>query len=287
MMLKIGDFSRLSQVTVKTLHHYDEIGLLKPDYVDAFTSYRYYTLDQLPRIHRIVVLKELGFSLEQIALMLDADLTSAQLQAMMAAKEAEVEQKLAEEMARLARINFHLRQMDREDHLSQMDIRIKHLEPFRGLTLRFTAQNHLHFARATAEIRSALMDRSFRGSSYPIHITYANEYSHEQVDTEFVIPASDAWTEDVPLPTFGTMVVREYASVEAATYLHHGSPDSLNEGLVDLQRWVASHGYTLAGSMRLVYLKGLVVQRLPVDEWMFEIQHPLEKVNAIYESGNI
>ena len=68
-MLKIGEFSQLSQVTVKTLHHYDEIGLLKPAHIDRFTNYRYYTVEQLPRIHRIMALKELGLSLEQIGLM--------------------------------------------------------------------------------------------------------------------------------------------------------------------------------------------------------------------------
>ncbi|MEJ2047981.1 MAG: MerR family DNA-binding transcriptional regulator, partial [Dehalococcoidia bacterium] len=47
-MLKIGDFSRLSRVTVKALRYYDEIGLLKPVEVDRFTGYRYYSLDQLP-----------------------------------------------------------------------------------------------------------------------------------------------------------------------------------------------------------------------------------------------
>ncbi len=63
-VLKIGEFSRLSQVTVKTLHHCDELGLLQPAHIDQFTGYRYYTVEQLPRIHRIMALKELGLSLE-------------------------------------------------------------------------------------------------------------------------------------------------------------------------------------------------------------------------------
>lgn len=66
-MIKIGEFSQLSQVTVKTLHHDDEMGLLKPAHIDAFTNYRYYTVEQLPRINRIMALKELGLTLEQIA----------------------------------------------------------------------------------------------------------------------------------------------------------------------------------------------------------------------------
>ena len=66
-MIKIGSFSKLSLVPVKTLRYYDEIGLLKPVEVDRFTAYRYYSVDQLPRLNRILALKDLGFSLEHIA----------------------------------------------------------------------------------------------------------------------------------------------------------------------------------------------------------------------------
>ena len=57
-MLKIGEFAWLSQVTVETLRHYDRIGLLKPDHLDPFTGYRYYSLDQLARLNRILALRE-------------------------------------------------------------------------------------------------------------------------------------------------------------------------------------------------------------------------------------
>ncbi len=73
-MFKIGEFSKLSQVTVKTLRYYDEIGLLKPAEVDRFTSYRYYSVDQLPRLNRILALKDLGLSLDQVAHLLDGNL---------------------------------------------------------------------------------------------------------------------------------------------------------------------------------------------------------------------
>jgi DNA-binding transcriptional MerR regulator len=72
-MLKIGDFLRLSQVTVKTLHHYDELGLLWPARIDQFNGNRFYTGERLTRIHRIMALKELGLSLEQIGLMFHFD----------------------------------------------------------------------------------------------------------------------------------------------------------------------------------------------------------------------
>src|SRR5688500_5365445 len=78
-MLRIGEFSRLSQVTIKALRYYDDMGLLKPLSVDQFTGYRYYGVEQLPRIHRIIAFKELGLSLEQIANLLKDNLSTAQI----------------------------------------------------------------------------------------------------------------------------------------------------------------------------------------------------------------
>ena len=63
-MLKIGDFARTARVTVKTLRFYAREGLLCPVYVDRFSGYRYYDIDQLPRLNRILALKDLGFTLE-------------------------------------------------------------------------------------------------------------------------------------------------------------------------------------------------------------------------------
>ena len=65
-MLKIGEFSKLSRVSVRMLRHYDEIGLLKPAEIDRLTEYRYYREDQLPVVCRITALKDMGFALADI-----------------------------------------------------------------------------------------------------------------------------------------------------------------------------------------------------------------------------
>ena len=69
----IAQVARMSKVTSRTLRHYDEIGLLKPVRVDQFTGYRYYSVAQLPRLNRILALKDLGFSLDQIAVVLQEE----------------------------------------------------------------------------------------------------------------------------------------------------------------------------------------------------------------------
>ena len=70
-MLKIGEFSKLSRVSVRMLRHYDDIGLLHPAYIDRFTDYRYYSEAQLPTVCRITALKDMGFRLADICRILD------------------------------------------------------------------------------------------------------------------------------------------------------------------------------------------------------------------------
>src|SRR5918995_6203179 len=82
-MFKVGEFARLGRVSVKMLRHYDELGLLKPARVDPATDYRYYTSAQLPRLHRIVALRHLGFTLDQIRRLLTDDLPAAQIRGML------------------------------------------------------------------------------------------------------------------------------------------------------------------------------------------------------------
>ena len=91
-MFKIGDFSRLAQVSVRMLRHYDKLGLLEPSFTDRFTGYRYYTIDQLPRLNRIVALNDLGLTLAQIADLLGKDdkLPAEQLRGMLALRRAEL-----------------------------------------------------------------------------------------------------------------------------------------------------------------------------------------------------
>jgi DNA-binding transcriptional MerR regulator len=67
-LVRIGDFSVLGRVSVRMLRHYESLGLLVPAETDAYTSYRYYTLDQLTRLNRIIALKQLGFSLDQVGI---------------------------------------------------------------------------------------------------------------------------------------------------------------------------------------------------------------------------
>ena len=111
-MFKIGEFSKLVQVPVPTLRYYDQVGLLKPIEVDPLTGYRYYSASQMPRLNRILALKGLGFSLEQIAAALDEGLTPEQMRGMLRLRHAQISQQLS--LQANVQAVFSAYQLDRE-----------------------------------------------------------------------------------------------------------------------------------------------------------------------------
>ncbi len=128
-MLKISEFSHLAHISGRMLRYYDERGLLKPAHVDPSTGYRYYTLEQLPRFHRLQALKDLGFTLEQMAPLLDQDLSFAELRGMLLLKQAEVQQNIQMEQMRLARIEARLKCIEQENEPSPYEVVLKEVPP--------------------------------------------------------------------------------------------------------------------------------------------------------------
>jgi DNA-binding transcriptional MerR regulator len=93
-MLTIGDYSRLTHVPAKTLRYYDEIGLFRPIKVDSLTGYRYYSVEQLPRLYRILSLKELGISLNQILSVVNEDISPEQMRGILRLKAAQLKESI-------------------------------------------------------------------------------------------------------------------------------------------------------------------------------------------------
>src|SRR5919197_4544907 len=100
-MFSIGDFARHGRVSVRMLRHYDAIGLLPPARVDPATGYRTYDAAQLSRLNRIVALKDLGFTLEQVRSILDDKVSVDELRGMLRLREADLQSRLAADTARL------------------------------------------------------------------------------------------------------------------------------------------------------------------------------------------
>ena len=117
-MLKIGEFSKLSRVSVRMLRHYDEIGLLKPAEIDRFTDYRYYREDQLPIAGRIAALKDMGFSLADIVRILEVYDDPEKLEPFFSARQKELEALSKDTAYKLTLLDAARKRLRKEENMS-------------------------------------------------------------------------------------------------------------------------------------------------------------------------
>jgi DNA-binding transcriptional MerR regulator len=125
-MFTIGEFARLAGVSVRTLRHYDDIGLLRPVTVDPDTGYRGYSAEQLGRLNRVMALKDLGLSLTQARRLLDG-ITLGELRGMLILRRAQLEHELQEHQNQLLGVEARLRYIAREGAMPADDIVAKRI----------------------------------------------------------------------------------------------------------------------------------------------------------------
>jgi DNA-binding transcriptional MerR regulator len=248
-MFRVGDFSRLSRVSVKMLRHYDEIGLLKPAWVDPLTDYRYYSADQLPRLNRILALKDLGFTLEQVAGLLQEDVGPERIRSMLTAKRAEIEAELHRQAARLAAVEARLRLIEaRAD--SPYEVVLRQVGSQLAACLRKVLPTADDMEQIFDDVETYVAGHGARAASPPLAIYYDPEYREQEVDVEIAIPVTR------PLPEHGPLRTRELPAVALmACVVHVGDYATLGQASNALYLWVEANGYRAAGPNREVYLR--------------------------------
>jgi DNA-binding transcriptional MerR regulator len=169
VMLNIGAFARLGQVSPRMLRHYDELGLLKPERVDPGTGYRSYGVHQLGRLHRLLALRDLGFTLEQINGLLDDEPAPEQLRGMLRLRRADLEQTVADDQSRLRRIEAHLRAIEGSRIVSLQDVVIKHTQTLRVAEVRGTAAglSPEHIGPLFGQLAPRLVDHIHHAGAQP------------------------------------------------------------------------------------------------------------------------
>lgn len=267
-MFKIGEFSRFSQVTVKTLRYYDKLGLLKPAEIDPFTGYRYYSASQLPRINRILALKDLGLSLDQITQLLEDDLSPDQIRGMLRLKQSEIQEQVQEEQARLARVEWRLKQIEREETMPTQEVVLKKVPPIAVASVRDIVPT-TGIGQLFGEVFAYLGQHRVNPAGPTMGIYYDEEFCEEAVDVETAVPVSES------VPTGERVKSRELPAVEEmACIVHEGTFDNLAGTYGQLMAWIEANGYRMAGPIREVYM-----QWAGADDAsnITEIQLPVEK----------
>jgi DNA-binding transcriptional MerR regulator len=264
-MLRIGDFSQLAQISVPTLRHYDDLGLLKPAHVDRFTDYRYYEIDQLPRLNRILALKDLGLSLDQIAKLLKEDMPPAQLRGMLAMKRAEIEQQLEREQARLMRVEARLQQIEGESSPSSYDVVLKRVE---AQTIAGVHQVVPHvtqmggFRRPVLDtLYDWLTENNVSTSDIDVEmmIYHSAEYTDENIEMEATVVLSRNAVKLVARGKSGgnRITIRDLPAIATmASTIHFGALYDIPQAIIAVFAWIGGNGYRSAGPIRELHLYG-------------------------------
>jgi effector-binding domain-containing protein len=269
-MLKIGDFSKLGLVTVQALRHYDDLGLLKPAEVDPFTGYRYYAASQLPRLNRILALKDLGFSLEQIADVLGAGLSPEQLRGMLRLKQAEIAQRVQADQERLARVAARLSLIEQEAALSRHEVLLKSVPAQWLASVRACLPTHPAIELLYNELYVHLGPYRQAGG-VPVAVWHDEAYKEADVDGEAGILLTTR------VPEAGRIRVYEWPAGTVASVVHHGPFVRFVEAYEALFSWIGANGYRITGPGRELYIHLSQPVRQDDDSNVTEIQFPVEK----------
>ena len=270
-MFKIGDFSKLSLVTVKTLRYYDEIGLLKPIKIDRFTGYRYYTAGQLPLLQYIVALKNLGLSLDEISIMTKNSLSSSQMRDVLIKKKVELQQRIGGEQKRLVQVEKLLERIEMEGKMPDYQIVIKNIEPMNIASVRDTVPDIQEMDRLWEILKTVRTNHASSITGPLMAIYHDMEYREKNVDVEVAVPIN----EEISLPD--PIKVRNIPGETIASLIHKGPYETMDAAYQALMTWCESNGYELAGPDRHLFLRTHKDVDNP-EEYISEMQQPVRKV---------
>jgi DNA-binding transcriptional MerR regulator len=272
-MFSIGEFARHGRVSVRMLRHYDAIGLLRPATVDPASGYRFYQAGQLADLNRLIALKDLGFSLQQVQAIMAEQVSAAELRGMLRLRRAEIHAQIEAETTRLARVEARLLTIEDEARVPVDGIIIKRLAPVRVGELAGTAVSF------EPEAITPVIQPLY-GSLWPLLAEAGVCAAGPAIAYYEDAPAGDgAVVVHAAVPVVaepggdhGFSVVDLTEVDQAAAIIHHGSMDDVLSTGQALARWIDAGGYRAAGYVREVTLQWSE----DPDQWVTELQQPIE-----------
>ncbi|CZR96061.1 HTH-type transcriptional regulator HmrR [Clostridioides difficile] len=272
-MFKIGDFSKLSKISIRMLRHYDEIGLLTPSHTNNSNGYRYYSVDQLSTTNRIHALKDMGFSLYSIKEILTEYNDKESLIKYLNIHHSQVKEQLEDIQRKILKIENTIKRIGGNDNMDNYDVTIKNFSQKYMMTLRKVI--------STYKDEGLLWHQSFLETKeqniqleYPNHskaVFYDTGYQEDYVDVEVQVAVSGKY-KDTEHVRFKTV-----PSVTAATAIVKGNFNQLTDTCEAIGNWISDNNYEMDGPMFNIYHIGPDKDNNP-DNWVTEVCFPVKKI---------
>jgi len=265
-MFRIGEFSKMGKTTIKALRYYDEVGLLKPEDTDKFTSYRFYSTDQLVILHRIQALRQVGLSIDEIKLILSGHDATVFLHK----RKAELMDELTEGTSQLSRIEFIL-QGENEMNYSAT---IKDLPECIVYSKKMTIPNYNAYFQVIPEIGETIAkkypDLKCAVPEYCFVVHTDGEYKEENFNIEFCEAVDKLY------PDFDDIKFKTINAAKVVSVMHKGAYTKLSEAYAYIFKWIEESGYIASDNPRESYIDG-IWNKESEDDWLTELQIPIVK----------
>ena len=267
-MFSIGDFSKICVVSVKTLRHYDKIGLMRPKFTDPFTGYRYYSEEQLSKMLLIQRLKRYGFSLADIGPLLEETDESA-LFLKLKRQRLVLAERLAEITQAMDELTRHLQDFERTgdvmSYQNKYAVTLEEREAMPIISVRERV-SVADFGGQYEKLFRRVVEEKLEAGSQTLAIYHDEEFDHECSDVEIGLVMKEAKQAD-----------RLLEGGLCATTAHFGGYSGLSDGYAAIVRWIQENGYQIAGAPYEFYMK-TAFDKIPVEEWETRIYFPVAKL---------
>jgi effector-binding domain-containing protein len=266
-LLPIGRFAKTTRLSIKALRHYDELGLLRPAFVDPSSGYRYYRPAQANQAEAIRILRSLEMPLEEIGELLAAgggELAAKRLRL----HRERLEARLAEHRRMLA---FLERLLDRED-VMPYEVSVRELPAQPVAATRATTDLRGIATAISDGVHAVLAELGRRGiePAGPLQVVY---HADQVLDEDTVAPIEICFPVAAPLEAAGEVYGTELAGGPAAVTLHRGPYAEIGPAYHTVSGWIADHGHELAGGPREVYLND--PRQVDEGDLLTEVQWPI------------
>ena len=269
-MFKIGDFSRLTFVSVRMLRYYDETGLLKPASVDTLTGYRYYSALQINTISRIVALRDMGFNVAEIARVL-ADPGKETQRELMEEKMREIETQINTSETILNHLRSAIKNLDKECTAMNFNATIKSVPEYLVLSVRDIIPNYASEGLLWERICQVEASKFAKTGGACFAIYHDEGFKEADVDVEVVVEVDHAFENGKDYTCRKTEAVETMVSV-----LVPGDFSLITDGFAFAGQWIEQNGYQLAGKSRQATLRGPWNETDPAN-YLTEVQIPIKK----------